>query len=319
MSRPHLLAAVAIGGVLALFLCGCSTRASRLSDGPALSLAEQEARRVRYVLPDDCGRTVEQRYALLSSEAERRTFRDELINARIGIIDTVYADASRVLRRGRAAGRSAVDISTLTINSIGALVGPAQTKAILHAISGGLIGASASLESNFYENMASTVLIDRMDALRQERLREIRRKSESLDTVKYKLSEAINDCDEYLREGTIERALVDIAKDNGVKTEKNEGLREVLVEERIAIAEAATDAQIASNDRIGVQIASLTEREAEVARAVAQNLDPDFPREVTDSKAALREYFRGGAGRTDEVRAARDSVLLKAIKQAKGL
>jgi hypothetical protein len=148
--------------------------------------------------------------------------RNEIIYRLIFIADYRFFRFEGDLMAGRAAGDTVIDMAVLGLSAAGALTTPGQVTQILAAISGGLIGSRAAIQKNFFQNQTTTVLLDRMRALRQERFNAIVANLQ-LPYKQYPVELAIVDVFDYYNRGTMLGALQDISKNTAIKQIEAEG------------------------------------------------------------------------------------------------
>jgi hypothetical protein len=148
-------------------------------------------------------------------DAARRC-RNDITNYRIRYYDANYYTFKRLVLAGNSAYNAGTDIAVLGLNAAGTLTGGATTKAILAAISGGLIGTRGVIDKDLYFNSSINTLIAQMDADRAERYETI---VESLHngTANYPLSAAEVDTGRYYEAGTLPHAIQSILKNAGSK------------------------------------------------------------------------------------------------------
>src|SRR6266536_3891708 len=95
---------------------------------------------------------------------ERRSCRDLITYARMRYTDIKYQEYRHRVFLEVNGGNAATDITVLGLNAAGTLVPGATTKAILHAISGGLVGAKGIIDKDVLYNAGIQALILKMDA-----------------------------------------------------------------------------------------------------------------------------------------------------------
>jgi hypothetical protein len=145
-----------------------------------------------------------------------RQGRNELVYRLIFIADYRFFRYEGDLTAGRAAGDTIIDMAVLGLTSAAALTPYAQASRILAAISGGLVGSRAALQRNFFQYQTTTVLLDRMRALRQERFNQIVANLQ-LPYQQYPVELAIIEVFDYFNRGTMLGALQDISNNTAIK------------------------------------------------------------------------------------------------------
>jgi hypothetical protein len=143
----------------------------------------------------------------------RRSCRDKITYARMRYADLLYEQFRRRLFFGINGGNAAVDIAVLGLNSAGALVGGATTKAILAAISGGLVGTRGIVEKELLYHSAIQTLILKMDTDRAAVRVRITAALKN-DDLTYPFEAAELDAGDYFRAGTLGNALIGLQGDS---------------------------------------------------------------------------------------------------------
>lgn len=167
----------------------------------------------------------------LKCGSEKEGYRNEVVLARMRYVDALYEGLVKVFHVGRATENFLVDAATISLNAVGALAGVAETKALLHVLSGGLIGLNASFNKEFFEEQGTFAVVQKMDALRAVKKREIYLKLR-LNAHAYTFHEALGDVDDYLRAGSIVRGLAELSQDASHEAHKAAELLRLLNEAR---------------------------------------------------------------------------------------
>jgi hypothetical protein len=223
------LAALLITGV-----GGCATDHSNPGfDQAILSAKELDRIKTTYIDAD-----VELAFA---SAPDKIFYRNTVLEARVRYIDAHYAALETKLRTNRSGLTFLSDVSTLTLNSIGALTGTAATKAILHAISAGIVGGHAAFEKDFFQDQAPNVIIPEMQSLRKEQYTLII-KQMALPINQYSLQAALADADRYLRAGSVTEALISLANKSGSTATKAAAETKKVIDDRYNAFNALSDA-----------------------------------------------------------------------------
>lgn len=196
-----------------LIPAGCAQR--HFLKRSTVSVSELDRLHRRYIVRD-----VYKEYEDLEDGNAKRAFRDEVVHARMRYVNAHYEVLVRQMQYGRAGKDFFVDAAEITLDAVGSLTGTAATKAMLHAISGGLIGLNASFDRSFYQEQASFVIVQKMDELRDEQIELIEDRLK-LPAVpqgsgqSYGFGAAMMDIDRLLRAGSITRALIELSKSAG--------------------------------------------------------------------------------------------------------
>jgi hypothetical protein len=160
-------------------------------------------------------------YSSIEDEKKRGDYRNEVAEARIRAIDIHYSMFIQELTGGRLALNVGSDLAVLGLNAAGTVTGGASTKAILAAVSGGIVGGRAVVDKEVFFDKTMPVLVQAMNAARRERLVRIRTGLSSEDRL-YTLYQALTDIEEYYLAGTLMGASLFISKGAGSSTEKSE-------------------------------------------------------------------------------------------------
>lgn len=211
------------GRLLSLLRCGFILAAAATLGGCLASLAgapdrlfslEDETRSAKIVSSPE-------RYEEYARSFGQRKFelRNQIVLSRMYAIDMLYSDYEARLTRERQEVGFYSTVVNLALNSAGTLAGGAATKATLHAISAGLIGAKTSYEKD--------ILIERTVAILQKQMRVNRKEVKtqivqrlSGSTAAYPLEFALTDVERYYRAGTISGALLGVDADVSLKLDE---------------------------------------------------------------------------------------------------
>ncbi len=199
-----LLAAASLGGCLAS-LSGAPDR---------LFTLEEETRSAKIVSSPE-------RYEEYARSFGQRKFelRNQIVLSRMYAIDMLYSDYEARLTRERQEVGFYSTVVNLALNSAGTLAGGAATKATLHAISAGLVGAKTSYEKDILIERTVSILQKQMRVNRKEvKTQIVERLSGS--TSAYPLEFALTDVERYYRAGTISGALLGVDADVSLKLDQ---------------------------------------------------------------------------------------------------
>lgn len=153
--------------------------------------------------------------------ADKKDYRDEVVNARLRAIDLHFSIFEQAVARENVIGNVGVDWAVLGLGGATALAPLSATKSILGAISGGITGAKGSVDKNVFYNKTMPVLLAKMESLRKEVLVRIR-EGLTQSTSDYPLTQALIDLDDYYKAGTIPGAIIGIAVTSGDSIKKSD-------------------------------------------------------------------------------------------------
>ena len=179
--------------VLSLILAGCS------------GIEAGKAHQVGYEEP--YAASLVERFsdpANLTAENERE--RNQILSALVWLTDYRYAAFETQLWAASGVFHSALDLAQLGLAATGVLHHAEATKSVVAAVSGGLVGARASISKNFLEEQARSALIATMRVGRHRKLEQIR-VFMALSMEEYPLERGLVDIREYAERGTIVSAL----------------------------------------------------------------------------------------------------------------
>jgi hypothetical protein len=171
----------------------------------------------------DSVRVVQEFYSL-RTEAERRTYRDELIAQRIAAIDISYRLFEEQLFQEGTVRNIATDWALLGLAGAGATISSSTTQKILAAVSGGLVGARAAFDKNALFDRTLPSLVMTMEASR-DKIQVSLLKGMQVDTSSYGIIDSLGDLDRYYFAGTLPGAIFNIAGNAGVLKEEIQAQR----------------------------------------------------------------------------------------------
>jgi hypothetical protein len=117
---------------------------------------------------DMAANSKEAEYNGTSDQVARRRLRDEIVYARMDLIEFDFDNLQRALN-GTGNGVSiGGDLAVLVANGIGATTGGEQTKAALNALSGGIVGAQGAINKDLYYQRTLPALLSQMEANRDK-------------------------------------------------------------------------------------------------------------------------------------------------------
>jgi len=153
--------------------------------------------------------------ALSGSGADaQRAYRDEVVDARMRVIDINFDNFREQLNIGYNVTEVGADVAALGLGAAGTLTGAAGTKAILAAIATGVAGTRTSIDKNLYYQKTITALISQMEAGRKAV--KVRVETGLGNPVsEYSLITALSDVDDYYDAGSIPSAVNSITLTSG--------------------------------------------------------------------------------------------------------
>lgn len=152
---------------------------------------------------------------------DAKVCRNTIVDGRLRAIDLSYIDFARSLNQESTGFNFGSDLAVLSLSGAGTIVTGPGTK-VLAALSGIVTGAKSSIDKNVYYTKTLPALVLTMDALRSQKLTEIRKRQEE-EVGTYSVNAALSDVDAYYSVGSIPAALADIsAKAGAAKTKADE-------------------------------------------------------------------------------------------------
>jgi hypothetical protein len=158
------------------------------------------------------------RYSAITDPAAALLARNNTVTARIFSIDANFHQFVRDLTTQQNLSAVGVDWAAIGLASAGAVVGSLQTKAILAAISAGILGAKASVDKDIFYNKTIPALITLMEGQRKIVLAQIYAGLKK-GPGDYTLFQALADLDNYYNAGTINGALVGLTTSAGISSD----------------------------------------------------------------------------------------------------
>mgnify|MGYP001564340945 CR=1 FL=1 len=208
---------------LSLFFVGCASMRGypNRSDDIKKELTDLRNRYYKESIIDD--------YNNKKGEAEKKTFRDEVVLGRIRTIDLYYDIFRQALTKENIGLNVGSDLTVIGLNAAGTIIPAASTKAILAAVSGGIVGAKGTISKDVFYDKTIPSLLSMMDALRKEKL-VIVQKGLELPTDKYPLFKALIDVNDYFNAGSIPGAIMGITATSGDTIKKSDAELKKIVE-----------------------------------------------------------------------------------------
>ncbi|MFZ1219095.1 MAG: hypothetical protein WAO00_07365 [Chthoniobacterales bacterium] len=190
-----------LGALLLLSLTGCVTS---YEDQALRKVYEQHTQSIVDSYADD----------KKPFEAKDATDRNVKLRKLIYLVDRHYENWEKRLFDKKAGFDFIGTVSVLTVNAVGTLTGGAETKAILHAISGGIEGTKTAVDKDILQGQNTLAIITKMRELRSKKLNPL------LDGMgksieEYSMEEGLVDLGEYYNAGTFTVALQDIISSAG--------------------------------------------------------------------------------------------------------
>ncbi|MEK6703059.1 MAG: hypothetical protein AABZ53_12400 [Planctomycetota bacterium] len=298
--------AVALCLALLVLLTGCTASSGGFPARSDDEAADRRALEVKYA----SAARITQHYAL--EEGKRRDDRDDVVNGRMALIDSNYKTFVREFVLEKQEADTATDIAVIGLGTAGAIISPSSTTRVLAGISGGITGSKASFDKNYYFEQTAKALYTAMNAQRKEvRARILNGLTD--DQVKYPLSQALADLDDYYFAGTFLGALQAIQRDAGVKDATAQRSIDVLRGKvthppSVNFMKQVELLAVAIQNKVpGLSLAKCEE--------LIKAIDKDAPTTAWASMGAVKEWLinRQGENRSDEAKA---DTMFRAFKDA---
>jgi hypothetical protein len=184
-----------LGALLLLGLSGCVT--------------SYEDQALRKVYEHHTNAIVEQNTANGALVATNPTERNRTLRQLIYLVDCHYENWEKRLFDKKASFDFFGTISVIGVNAVGTLTGGEETKAILHAISGGIEGTKTAVDKDILQGQNTLAIITKMRELRAKKLTPLL-EGMHLNMEAYPMEQALIDLGEYYNAGTFTVALQDI-------------------------------------------------------------------------------------------------------------
>ena len=134
--------------------------------------------------------------------------RNEIVWEIVYLTDSSYRTYEANFFSGQAYVGTAGDIAVLSLDAVAAVTGTAHLKAVLAAISGGVTGARASYQKNFYDQASRDSIVQTMRANRLAQLAVIQQGMRT--GANYTIEQVLLDATDYYDAGTVIGALITI-------------------------------------------------------------------------------------------------------------
>ena len=236
-SRTRLATKLAVLTAACLFLLFTTSGCNSLRGYPKRPVAESAE--LKHLLPYFIGDVLEEYKEIATKpegqteaqiSARRRDYRDGVILARMRAYDLGFEIFEKAIHNEKNASTVVTDWAALGVSGYGAVGGGAATKAILHAISGGLTGARLVVDKTAYYEKTMPALLAQMEASRSQMRANIRAALKQ-SAEQYPLAAALQDLDLYYKVGTIPGAVIAINKSAGADAKKSDKeLKSLMIE-----------------------------------------------------------------------------------------
>ncbi len=163
-----------------------------------------------------------------ATSAEKQSYRNEVLSARVRAIDLNYNEFIKNISAENKKLNIGTDSTVLVLSAAGALSTVTSTQAIIAATSATAVGVKSSIDKNSYYDSTLNALVSQMQATRQKELVTIYTGMElSINT--YPLMRALIDIEKYFQAGTVLGAVNEINKQAGeLKAEADEEIATIL-------------------------------------------------------------------------------------------
>ncbi len=161
--------------------------------------------------------------ALVGDPVHQKTYRDEVINGRIYVIDYYYNKFKNdISDKDEPRTNIVTDIAVLGLDAAEAMNPARRVKEILLAISGGAVGTQTDEEREMFYDESLPALVSKMDSLRLQQLVLIRQRMKyaTQGDYAYTLGAALIDVNDYFQAGTLSGALVEIMNSSGASSKE---------------------------------------------------------------------------------------------------
>jgi hypothetical protein len=206
----------------ALSVAGCSALKGfpQRSGDPAAQLQRLD----KYFAPD-----ILDQYNEEKPEAEKRAFRDEVVNGQIRAIDIHFNNFVQGVSQESVQTNLGTDVLLLGLNGAAAVASASTAKTVLASIATGVTGTKTAIDKNVFFEKTMPALVAQMEADRKMVLVNIRT-GLTLSTDKYPLFQALVDLDDYYIVGTIPGSIAGITKTAGASAAASDReLRDIVV------------------------------------------------------------------------------------------
>lgn len=164
---------------------------------------------------------VEQYTAKDALEANTPAERNRQLRQLIYLVDRHYENWEKRLFDKKSGFDFIGTVSVIGVNAVGTLAGGEETKAILHAISGGIEGTKTAVDKDILQGQNTLAIITKMRELRAKKLTPLLEGMHT-DLEAYPMEQALIDLGEYYNAGTFTVALQDIIATAGKEKEKTD-------------------------------------------------------------------------------------------------
>lgn len=155
-------------------------------------------------------------YQQQAGDAAKKTYRDEVISARIRAMDLNFNQFAQRISAESKKLNIGTDATVLLLGTAGAVSTVTSTQAILAATSATVTGVKSSIDKNAYYDATLIALLAQMQANRKKVLVNIYSGME-MNVNAYPLMRALVDLEDYFQAGTITGAVNEITKQAGIQ------------------------------------------------------------------------------------------------------
>lgn len=139
-----------------------------------------------------------------------KELRNQILRDLMTLVDAEYVRYKQDLFYGRARFSFLSDLALLGTTTAGTISGGAHVKTILSAAGTAIVGVRTSVNENYFRDKTSEALIAKMDALRDAKAQAILLRFDRTP-LEYDLQAGLNDLQDYLDQGNIITALVQLS------------------------------------------------------------------------------------------------------------
>jgi hypothetical protein len=145
---------------------------------------------------------------------EKVKTRNAILNDLMGMIDFNYHEFEDTLHSEKVLKNATADVVTMGLTAASTAVGGAEAKTILSAIATGVVGASASLDKNVFQNNTVEALELEMRSLRAQKEQDLIVGMADTD-AHYPLQSGIRDVIAYYYAGSLTDAMLGLVERTG--------------------------------------------------------------------------------------------------------
>jgi len=207
--------------------CACCRALQHTASGymkpdPPIVLSENTLQ-FNYTKPSKTNTYFRTVYALAATNTpplpDQKTVRNQIIDELIALIDQDFHKFEFNLENFNNGKNLVAALATLGLNAAGTVVGGAETKTILAAVSGGIIGANLAVDKAVFKELAVQSIRNQMRTLRTQKMQDIKTKTPK-PVADYTLDAALDDIIDYYYCGYVYRALDELILQSGENLQK---------------------------------------------------------------------------------------------------